>query len=176
MSSRSDLFRALLTSCDPSGDDMTLRDANKRGKGDARRVPLGPRAWGLRPGGLRRRDREREDEGRRCLARANKRPLEVRQHSQGPCPSPRLVKAQEGDERMDRTTRPPLTHFVVEDDVALLGAFGIGELVGLEGAEDRMVRLSPRSSLSCPLHRVELRPDACRTCRLLSGENRSDGQ
>jgi hypothetical protein len=75
---------------------------------------------------------------------------------------------------MDRSTVPPLTHYVVEDDVALLGAFGIGDFVGVEGAEDRMVRLSPRSSLGCPLHLVALSPDACRTCRLLAGETRTE--
>jgi hypothetical protein len=76
---------------------------------------------------------------------------------------------------MDRSTSPPLAEYVVEDDVALLWAFGIGDMVGIEGAGERMVRLSVRSSLSCPLDLLALRPDACRTCRLLAGETRTDG-
>jgi hypothetical protein len=72
---------------------------------------------------------------------------------------------------MDRTV-PPLPEVVVTDDVELFAAFGIGDMVGLEGATDRIVKLSPTSDLECPLHELELRPDACRSCRFLAGEAR----
>jgi hypothetical protein len=45
-------------------------------------------------------------------------------------------------------------------------------MVGVEGAEERIVSLSPGSTVVCPLHRFELVPDACRSCRFLAGEAR----
>jgi hypothetical protein len=71
---------------------------------------------------------------------------------------------------MDRTV-PPLPEIVVTDEVELFAAFGIGDMVGVEGT-DRVVKLSPTSDLECPLHELELRPDACRSCRFLAGEAR----
>jgi hypothetical protein len=76
---------------------------------------------------------------------------------------------------MDRSTSPPLPVYELRDVIAFYAAFGIGDMAGVEGAEDRMVKLSPRSELVCPLHDFELRPDACRSCRFLAGENRSEG-
>jgi hypothetical protein len=72
---------------------------------------------------------------------------------------------------MDRSTSlPPVID--LKDELALFAAFGVGDLVGLEGTEDRIVRLAPSSNVSCPLHELELRPDACRSCRFLAGEVR----
>jgi hypothetical protein len=59
---------------------------------------------------------------------------------------------------------------VVTDQVGLYATFGVGDLVGVEGTEDRVVNLSPRSDVSCPMHRLTLVPDACRSCRFLAGE------
>jgi hypothetical protein len=73
---------------------------------------------------------------------------------------------------MDRTSPPRLPEFVVTDQAGLYAAFGVGDMAGVEGATDRIVRLSPRSTLVCPLHEFELRPDACRSCRFLAGEAR----
>jgi hypothetical protein len=71
---------------------------------------------------------------------------------------------------MDRRTPPRLPEFVVTDQLGLYAAFGVGDMVGVEGAEDRVVRLSPRSDVVCPLHGFELLPDSCRSCRFLAGE------
>jgi hypothetical protein len=43
-------------------------------------------------------------------------------------------------------------------------------LEGIQGAADRVVELSERSSVVCPLHERRLVPDACRSCRFLAGE------
>jgi hypothetical protein len=56
------------------------------------------------------------------------------------------------------------------DIIGLYARFGVGDMVGLEGAEDRVVKLSPRSELACPLHGLTALPDACRSCRFLVGE------
>ena len=73
---------------------------------------------------------------------------------------------------MDRTTQTRLPQWVLADPAALFAAFGVGDMIGVEGAEERIVRLSPRSEIVCPLHDLELRPDACRSCRFLAGEAR----
>jgi hypothetical protein len=73
---------------------------------------------------------------------------------------------------MDRRAPPRLPEFVVTDEIGLYATFGVGDMVGVDGAEDRIVRLSPRSTVVCPMHRFELRPDACRSCRFLAGEAR----
>jgi hypothetical protein len=52
----------------------------------------------------------------------------------------------------------------------LLDHFGVNDLAGIEGAEERTVRLSERSTIGCPAHGVVLKPDACRSCRFLAGE------
>jgi hypothetical protein len=70
------------------------------------------------------------------------------------------------------TTPARLPEVVISDPVELFATFGIGDMTGLEGATDRIVKLSPTSDLECPLHELELRPDACRSCRFLAGEAR----
>jgi hypothetical protein len=72
--------------------------------------------------------------------------------------------------RIDRSKPPPLPEFALIDPVRFYAAFGVGDLVGVEGTEDRVVNLSPRSDVACPMHRVTLVPDACRSCRFLAGE------
>jgi hypothetical protein len=54
----------------------------------------------------------------------------------------------------------------------LLDLFGVNDLAGVEGAEDRTVTLpaSPHSNVVCPAHGRTLKPDACRSCRFLAGE------
>jgi hypothetical protein len=73
---------------------------------------------------------------------------------------------------MDRRAPPRLPDFVVTDEIGLYATFGVGDMIGVDGAKDRIVKLSPRSTVACPLHRFELRPDACRSCRFLVGEAR----
>jgi hypothetical protein len=58
------------------------------------------------------------------------------------------------------------------DMLAVFAAYGVGDLVGLEGTEERIVRLSPRSDVVCPMHEFRLVPDACRSCAFLAGEVR----
>jgi hypothetical protein len=56
------------------------------------------------------------------------------------------------------------------DDVQLTLLFdslGVNDLAHLAGALDRTVHLSPTSTLGCPAHGLTLKPDACRSCRLL---------
>jgi hypothetical protein len=53
----------------------------------------------------------------------------------------------------------------------LLDLCGVNELAGVEGAEERTVKLSDRSDLACPAHALVLKPDACRSCRFLAGEH-----
>jgi hypothetical protein len=73
---------------------------------------------------------------------------------------------------MEGYTPTRLPGFVVTDEAALFAAFGIGDLAAVEGMEGRIVRLSPSSDIACPMHELELRPDSCRSCRLLAGESR----
>lgn len=81
-----------------------------------------------------------------------------------------LLQSRKGVKRIDRSKPPPLPDFVVTDQVGLYTAFGVGDLVGVEGTEDRVVNLSPRSDVACPMHVLTLVPDACRSCRFLAGE------
>jgi hypothetical protein len=56
------------------------------------------------------------------------------------------------------------------NEVELLWLFdllGVNELAGVDGAEDRTVKVSDRSELVCPAHGVLLKPDACRSCWFL---------
>jgi hypothetical protein len=71
---------------------------------------------------------------------------------------------------MDRSTHPPLAEFLTADELGLFAAFGIGDMVGVEGTEDRIVRISSGSNVVCPIHGRVLVPDACRSCRFLAGE------
>jgi hypothetical protein len=45
----------------------------------------------------------------------------------------------------------------------------INGLAGIDGATDRTVILSARSSLVCPAHGRVLKPDTCRSCAFLAG-------
>ena len=72
----------------------------------------------------------------------------------------------------DRTTDQRLPQLYVDDMLAVFAYFGVGDLVGVEGTEERTVQLSPRSTVACPMHLLELKPDACRSCRFLAGEVR----
>jgi len=63
---------------------------------------------------------------------------------------------------------------VVEVDEAemvwLLDLMGVNHLAGIEGAEERTVKLSDKSTVSCPAHGLVLKPDACRSCAVLAGD------
>lgn len=56
------------------------------------------------------------------------------------------------------------------DLLSIFAQFGVGDMVGIQGTEDRVVNLSPRSDVVCPMHEFRLVPDACRSCRFLAGE------
>jgi hypothetical protein len=56
------------------------------------------------------------------------------------------------------------------DLLAIFARFGVGDMAGVEGAEERVIDLSPKSTVVCPLHEFRLVPDACRSCRFLAGE------
>jgi hypothetical protein len=59
-------------------------------------------------------------------------------------------------------------------DELVFEKYGIGDLADVEGARDRVVKLSPESTVVCPLHGFTLLPDCCRSCRFLCGEVRPD--
>ena len=72
---------------------------------------------------------------------------------------------------MDRSTPLPPIPIIHEPD--LLGVFaryGVGDIVGIEGTEARVVTLSEGSNVVCPMHERRLVPDACRSCSFLAGE------
>jgi hypothetical protein len=72
---------------------------------------------------------------------------------------------------MDRSTPSPQVPVVHEADLLKVYAmFGVGDMVGIAGTEDRIVNISPRSDVACPMHEFRLVPDACRSCRFLAGE------
>ena len=58
----------------------------------------------------------------------------------------------------------------VSDVAALFAEYGVGDLVGFEGTEDRVVTIAESSTVVCPMHGRRLVPDACRSCRFLAGE------
>jgi hypothetical protein len=58
------------------------------------------------------------------------------------------------------------------DLLSIYARFGVGDMVGLAGTEARVVNLSARSDVVCPMHEFRLVPDACRSCRFLAGEVR----
>jgi hypothetical protein len=76
----------------------------------------------------------------------------------------------EGTDMEDATTNQGRLPVLYLDEVTLFATFGVGDLVGVEGTEDRVVTLSERSDVVCPMHEKRLVPDACRSCRLLAGE------
>jgi hypothetical protein len=47
---------------------------------------------------------------------------------------------------------------ICDDITALYALLGVGDLIGVEGTEERIVKLSERSDVSCPLHHFELFP------------------
>jgi hypothetical protein len=65
-----------------------------------------------------------------------------------------------------------IPHADVDDALRalLFRQYGINDLAGIEGAQERVVRLSPSSTVVCPAHGHLLMPDACRSCRFLAGE------
>ena len=68
------------------------------------------------------------------------------------------------------TEAPPIPVIYETDELALFARYGVGDMVGVEGAEARVVNLSECSDVVCPLHERRLVPDACRSCRFLAGE------
>jgi hypothetical protein len=58
------------------------------------------------------------------------------------------------------------------DLLSFFARFGVGDMVGIEGTEDRVVTIAPSSTVVCPMHEFRLVPDACRSCRFLAGEVR----
>jgi hypothetical protein len=65
---------------------------------------------------------------------------------------------------------PIPVHHVNEVELAmLLDLLGVNELAGVDGAEDRTVKLpaGPHSNVVCPAHGRLLKPDACRSCWFL---------
>ena len=74
---------------------------------------------------------------------------------------------------MDRSTPTPQIPVMHEADLlSIFARFGVGDMVGVEGTEARVVNLSARSEVVCPMHEFRLVPDACRSCSFLAGEAR----
>jgi hypothetical protein len=72
---------------------------------------------------------------------------------------------------MEGNTQPPQIPVLTEADLlSIFARYGVGDMVGVEGTEDRVVTLSEASDLVCPMHMRCLVPDACRSCRFLAGE------
>jgi hypothetical protein len=87
--------------------------------------------------------------------------------------APRLHHAhnQPADHHQDQAAASVPVHYANEVERAmLLDLFGVNDLAGVEGAEERTVKLSKRSDIVCPAHGFLLKPDACRSCRFLAGE------
>jgi hypothetical protein len=68
------------------------------------------------------------------------------------------------------TPTPQIPVLETADLLEVFALYGVGDLAGIEGTEDRIVRLSPCSDVVCPMHEHRLVPDACRSCRFLAGE------
>jgi hypothetical protein len=90
---------------------------------------------------------------------------------------PRLHRHARHDQEADHAqpahgdgTPIPVLHANEVELAMLLDLLGVNDLAGVEGAEERTVKLSDRSDLSCPAHGLVLKPDACRSCRFLAGE------
>jgi hypothetical protein len=72
---------------------------------------------------------------------------------------------------MDPSTPTPTIPVIHEPDLLKVYAlFGVGDMVGIEGTEDRVVTIAESSDVVCPMHEFRLVPDACRSCRFLAGE------
>jgi hypothetical protein len=68
------------------------------------------------------------------------------------------------------TSTPQIPVIYTDDMLAIFAHYGVGDMVGVEGTEDRVVTLSESSDVVCPMHLKRLVPDACRSCRFLAGE------
>jgi hypothetical protein len=73
-------------------------------------------------------------------------------------------------ELTDKPLPPPSAETLRDVEAEFLAFFGVSDLAGIEGAEDRKVMLSEGSNIVCPAHGRELVPDACRSCSFLAGE------
>ena len=74
---------------------------------------------------------------------------------------------------MDRSTPTPQIPVMHEADLlSIFARFGVGDMVGVEGTEQRVVTIAESSDVVCPMHLRRLVPDACRSCRFLAGEVR----
>lgn len=62
------------------------------------------------------------------------------------------------------------TSVLYRTTVWLLDLFGVNHLAGIEGAEERTVTLSDKSTVVCPAHGQVLKPDARRSCAFLAGD------
>lgn len=72
---------------------------------------------------------------------------------------------------IDRNMPPPQVPVLREADLlAIFARYGVGDMVGIEGTEDRVVKIADTSDVVCPMHERRLVPDACRSCRFLAGE------
>jgi hypothetical protein len=72
---------------------------------------------------------------------------------------------------MEGNTSPRQIPVIEEADLlAIFARYGVGDMVGIEETEDRVVMLAATSDVVCPMHAVRLVPDACRSCRFLAGE------
>jgi hypothetical protein len=73
----------------------------------------------------------------------------------------------------DGSTSPAQLPVLETDDLLEVFAFfGVGDMVGIQGTEDRVVTIAATSDVVCPMHERRLVPDACRSCRFLAGEVR----
>jgi hypothetical protein len=58
---------------------------------------------------------------------------------------------------MEGNTSPPQIPVLSEADLlSIFAHFGVGDMVGIEGTEDRVVTLSERSDVVCPMHERRL--------------------
>jgi hypothetical protein len=80
------------------------------------------------------------------------------------------VEEEESDVTEGYTEGPSIPVVHEADLLKVYAMFGVGDMMGVEGTEARVVQLSPRSELACPLHGLTAFPDACRSCRFLCGE------
>jgi hypothetical protein len=71
-------------------------------------------------------------------------------------------------DRSTPTAQIPVIH--EPDRLALFARYGVGDMAGIEGTEDRVIELPATATLGCPMHGIRLVPDACRSCRFLAGE------
>lgn len=93
-------------------------------------------------------------------------------NTSGACSTPR-TRRRKVPNVMDGSTPTPQIPVMHEADLlSIFARFGVGDMVGIEGTEDRVKVISPTSDVVCPMHERRLVPDACRSCRFLAGEVR----